>query len=348
MDRANSNLYLKFSSRLGAVLCGLVAVSAPAFAAVPQDLGGTVKVDGSSTVHPITAAIAENFREVAPNVRITVGISGTGGGFKKFCAGETDLSNASRPIKSSERELCAKNGIEFLELPVAYDALTVVVNPKNTWATSLTVAELKAMWSPEAEEKITNWNQIRSSFPNKPLRLFGAGVDSGTFDYFTEAIMGKEDASRGDYSSSENDNILVQGVATDENALGFFGLAYFEQNQGKVKAVKIDDQNESNGKGAVSPSPATVVDGSYQPLSRPLFIYVRKDSVTRPEVASFMDFYLKSDGDATRRVGYVPLDEKVSAIAKARFAALTTGSVFENVTQHAGVNLVELYGKSKS
>lgn len=323
-----------------------VATAGNALAAVPENLGGTIKVDGSSTVHPITAAVAENFREVAPNVRVTVGIAGTGGGFKKFCAGETDLSNASRPIKASERELCAKNGVQFLELPVAYDALTVVVNPKNTWASSLTVAELKRIWEPEAEDTITNWNQVRPTFPNRPLRLFGPGPDSGTFDYFTEAIMGKEDLSRGDYSSSENDNILVQGVATDESALGFFGVAYYEQNAKKLKAISIDDENDANGKGAVTPTSENVLNGTYQPLARPLFIYVRKDSLARPEMASFIDFLLKGEEETTRRVGYIPLSKELQQVARSRFESQKTGSIFESVTQHAGINLLELYKAS--
>src|SRR6187455_1783152 len=231
-----------------------------------------VQVDGSSTVFPITEAVAEEFQKAKKNkVKVTVGIAGTGGGFKKFCRGETDVSDASRPILKAEMDECKKNGIEYMELPVAYDALTVVVNPKNTFIKSLTVAELKKIWEPGAQGKITHWKQVNPAWPNAPLKLFGAGSDSGTFDYFTEAICGKAKASRGDFTASEDDNVLVQGISGDKNALGYFGYAYYAENKDKLKAVPIVNPKTSK---PVGPGPATVVDGSYQPLSRPIFIYV--------------------------------------------------------------------------
>lgn len=316
-------------------------------AAVPEKLSGNIKIDGSSTVYPITEAVAEEFGRTNSAVKVTVGISGTGGGFKKFLAGETDISNASRPIKPSEAEQAAKNNIDYIELPVAYDALTVVVNPKNTWATSITVAELKKIWAPESQGKIMRWNQVRSTWPDRPLKLFGAGVDSGTFDYFTEAIVGKEDASRGDYTSSEDDNVLVRGVAGDENALGFFGLAYFEENKSTLKALPIDDGNDSNGKGAIMPTAENVISGSYQPLSRPLFIYVRKDAAQRPEVREFVNFYLKNSPAMATEVGYVALPQNIATLASSRFDKLVTGSVFATGTQ-VGASLEKLLELEKA
>jgi phosphate transport system substrate-binding protein len=268
-----------------------------------------VQIDGSSTVFPVTEAMAEEFQKANPGVKVTVGISGTGGGFKKFCRGEIDISDASRPIKSQEAEDCKKNNIEFIELPVALDALAVLVNPKNDWVDTLTVEELKKIWEPEAQGKIMNWKQVRDSFPDKPLHLFGAGVDSGTYDYFTAAIVGKEHSSRGDFTASEDDNVLVEGISGDVNALGFFGLAYYHENQNKLKAVPIKPNKDAP---AVSPSVGAAKDGSYQPLSRPIFIYVNKKSVeTKPEVAKFVEFYMdpKNASELVAEVGYVPLPE---------------------------------------
>lgn len=312
------------------------------FAAVPENLSGTIKVDGSSTVYPITEAVAEDFGRMHPNVKVTVGISGTGGGFKKFLNGETDITNASRPIKAAEQEVAAKNGISYIELPVAYDALTVAVHPKNNWLKSITVAELKKMWEPEAQGKVTRWKDVNASWPDKPIKLFGAGVDSGTYDYFTEAIVGKEDASRGDFTSSEDDNVLVQGVSSDENALGFFGLAYYLENKDKLRAVPVD-----NGKGAIEPSPENVISGVYQPLSRPLFIYVRKEAAGRPEVHSFVQFYLKNAPTLTSEVGYVPLVSKVYDLASQRFANGTVGSMFGAHGSQVGLTLESLLQKSE-
>ena len=262
-------------------LLGLVGIAPPAAKAQ------VIQIDGSSTVFPITEAVAEEFQKSKKGkIKVTVGIAGTGGGFKKFCRAETDISDASRPILKSEIEDCKKSGVQFIELPIAYDALTVIINPKNDWVKSLTVADLKKMWEPAAQGKVTTWNQIRSEWPNSPLKLFGPGADSGTFDYFTEAIVGKAKSSRGDFTASEDDNVLVQGVANDRNALGYFGFAYYIENQNKLKAVPIE-----TGKGAVAPSAKTVEDGSYQPLSRPIFIYISKKSLdSKPEVKEFVDF----------------------------------------------------------
>jgi phosphate transport system substrate-binding protein len=276
-----------------------------------------VQVDGSSTVFPVTEAVAEEFQKAKKGkVKVTVGIAGTGGGFKKFCRGETDISNASRPILKQEMEACKGAGVEYIELPIAFDALTVIVNPKNNWSASMTVAELKKIWEPAAQGKITNWNQVRDNWPNAPLKLFGAGADSGTFDYFTEAITGKAKSSRGDFTASEDDNVLVQGVANDANALGFFGYAYYSENSKKLKAVAID-----NGKGPVGPSEKTVLDGSYQPLSRPIYIYVSKKALEKPEVREFAEFYLKNAPKLVKEVKYVPLPDKVYAVGVARHSA---------------------------
>lgn len=300
------------------------STAAPTAAAVR--LTGTVEIDGSSTVFPITEAVAEEFQKANKEVKVTVGISGTGGGFKRFCAGETDISDASRPIKSgegSEAATCAANNIEFIELPVAYDGLSVVVHPQNDWAKCMTVAELKKLWEPAAEGKITRWNQIRPEWPDQPIRLFGAGTDSGTFDYFTEAIVGKEDASRGDYTASEDDNILVTGVSGDKYALGYFGLAYLIENQGKLKGVAID-----GGKGCVEPTIANVENGTYAPLSRPLFIYVKKASVSKPQVKAFVDFYLKNAGKLASEVGYVKFPDSFYTKITSIWTSGTTGSLF--------------------
>jgi phosphate transport system substrate-binding protein len=270
-----------------------------------------VKVDGSSTVYPVTEAVAEDFQKSKKNsIRVTVGISGTGGGFKKFCRGEIDISNASRPILKKEMDDCKAAGIEYIELPVAYDALTVVVNPKNDWIKSMTVAELKTIWEPGAQGKITSWRQVNPAWPDRPLKLFGAGADSGTFDYFTEAINGKSKASRGDFTASEDDNVLVQGVTRDTGALGFFGFAYYEENHDKLKAVPII---EKEGKPAVSPSSKTVIDGTYQPLARPIFIYVNAKSADKPEVKEFVEYYMKHGEKLAKEVKYVPLPAKAYA-----------------------------------
>jgi phosphate transport system substrate-binding protein len=291
-------------------------------------LKGDIIIDGSSTVYPVTAAAAEEFRRYAKDVRTSVGISGTGGGFKKFCAGETDIQDASRPISTTEVMECQAKNIEYIEVPVAFDGLAVVVSPKNSFVTCLTKAELKKIWEPEAQGKITNWRQVRDSFPDKPLKLFGPGTDSGTFDYFTQAINGTEKASRGDFQASEDDNVLVQGVSNDDGALGYFGYAYVVENQGKVKAVQVDDKGDGK---CVSPSVDTVKNGTYQPLSRPIFMYVKKTSFEKPEIKGFVNFYLSKSFTPliqTREVGYISLDDKFYEAIIKRFNAGTVGTLF--------------------
>lgn len=277
-------------------------------------LQGEVKIDGSSTVYPITEAVAEEFKAEHKDVRVTVGLSGTGGGFKKFSRGETDINNASRSIKQSEIEACKANNIDYIELSVAYDGLAVVVHPENTWTKDITVDELKRLWEPEAQGNIKRWNQIRPEWPDEEIHLFGAGVESGTYDYFTEAIVGESHKSRGDYTASEDDNVLVQGVSTDKYALGFFGLAYFEENQDKLKLVPVD-----GGNGPVTPSLETVKNKTYTPLSRPLFIYVNSEAVKRPEVQTFVNFYIENAGALATEVGYIPLTDEEYEQEKAKF-----------------------------
>ena len=291
-----------------------------------------ITADGSSTVYPVTEAVAEEFQKVNAGTQVTVGRSGTGGGFQKFCRNETVISNASRPIAAAEVEACEKSGIEYIELPVAYDGMAVVVNPKNTWTTSMTVAELNKLWSPDAQGKVLRWNQVRASWPNQEIHLFGAGVDSGTFDYFTEVINGKPKVSRGDYTSSEDDNVLVQGVAGDQSALGYMGLAYFEENKDKLKLVAIDDENPANGEGPIMPSEETVRNGTYRPLSRPIFIYVNTAALSRPEVVKFVEYYVTSASPLVSEVGYVPLTDSEQNLVQARFAAKTTGTMFDSST----------------
>lgn len=317
-----------------AMLGGMLVAPHAVFAATP-----TVAVDGSSTVYPITEAVAEDFQKSKKNkVQVTVGISGTGGGFKKFCRGETDLSDASRPILQQEMKLCAENGIKYIELPVAFDALTVVINPKNTWAEKMTVAELKKMWEPAAQGKITRWNQINPAWPDAPLKLFGPGADSGTFDYFTEAIVEKAKSSRGDFTASEDDNVLVQGVSRDENALGYFGFAYYHENAGKLKAVAII---EKDGKPAVLPSLDTVMKGTYQPLARPLFIYVSNKAIEKAEVREFVEYYIKNAATLGKEVGYVPLGKADYALAMKNFNKRKTGTGFGGIPE-VGVEMKDL------
>lgn len=301
-----------------------------------------VEVDGSSTVYPITEAVAEEFQKENRKLRVTVGISGTGGGFKKFGRGETDVTNASRPIKPTEVELCKKNGIEYIELPVAFDGLAVTVNPQNDWVDYMTVAELKKLWEPEAQGKILNWNQIRPEWPNKKISLVGPGADSGSYDYFTKAVAGKEGASRGDFVASENDNVLVQAVARDQYALGVFGLAYYEENRDVLKLVPIDDENADNGDGPIIPTFETIKDATYQPLSRPIFIYVSKQSANRPEVEKFVEFYLKHAKTLTKEVAYIPLPDEAYQLTLERFQNRVTGSVFGGKGSTLGVSIDEV------
>lgn len=299
-----------------------------------------VSIDGSSTVYPVTEAVAEEFMLTRRGeVQVTVGVSGTGGGFKKFCRGETAISNASRPILDEELRACAESGVEFIELPVAFDALTVVVHPANTWAGELTVAQLRTMWAPESQGVVGNWNQIDPAFPDAPLKLFGAGADSGTFDYFTEAVNGKSKSSRGDFTASEDDNVLVTGVSQDVNALGFFGFAYYEENRDKLKAVNIKLDPDAP---AISPSPEHVMDGTYQPLSRPIFIYVNaKAAAERQEVRDFVEFYLTEAVALIEEVKYIPLPPRAYELAREKFRAGKTGTVFEGHSE-IGVSIEDL------
>jgi len=266
---------------------------------------GSISVDGSSTVYPITEAVAEEFRAVKPEIDVTIGVSGTGGGFQKFVRGETNISDASRPIKDKEAAAAKENNISYVELKVALDGLAVVINPENDWAKSFTVQELKKIWEPAAQGTVMKWNQVNPEWPNEEIHLYGPGVASGTFDYFTEVINGKSGSSRGDYTASEDDNLLVQGVAGDKFGLGFFGLAYFKENEDKLALASID-----GGNGPIIPTAETVNDGSYSPLSRPLFIYVNSSSVKNPEVVEFVRFYLKEAGKLSTDVGYFPLTDK--------------------------------------
>ena len=296
-----------------------------------------IQIDGSSTVFPITEAVAEEFQKAKKGaIKVTVGIAGTGGGFKKFCRGETDISDASRPILKQEMEACKGAGVQYIELPVAYDALTVMVNPKNDWVKTLTVPDLKKMWEPAAQGKVTNWNQVRTDWPNAPLKLFGPGADSGTFDYFTEAIVGKAKSSRGDFTASEDDNVLVQGIANDRNALGYFGFAYYIENQKKLKAAAIDA-----GKGPVLPSAKTVEDGTYQPLARPIFIYVSKKSLDKPEVKEFVEFYLKNGPALIKQVKYVALPPSAYTMGLDHVKKGKIGTVFGGEAE-VGVRIEDL------
>lgn len=289
-----------------------------------------VKVDGSSTVFPITQEIAKQFQAVSSNkAQIAVAISGTGGGFKKFCAGAIDINNASRPILSAEMEACNKNGVRYIELPIAFDALTVAVHPQNTWAKNITIAELKKIWSPSAQGKITRWKQVQTSWPDRPLKLYGADKDSGTFDYFTEAVVGKARASRSDYTASKDDDVLVQEVSKDPNALGYFGFAYYEANLNKLKAVAVN-----NNKEAVLPSRQTVEKAQYQPLSRPLFIYVNVEAAqTKPVVKNFVDFYIKKAPTSVSSVGYVPIPAEAYHLDYVHFNRGKVGTVFAGEAQ---------------
>ncbi len=337
---------MKLSNLLAVSLVAMLATSGTAFAQakkahkghegpVPQ---GAVSVDGSSTVFPISEAYAEEFQKKT-KTRVVVGLSGTGGGFKKFCRGETDVTGASRPITKAEVDLCAENKVEFIELPVAMDALANVIHPSNTWANCMTVAELKTMWEPAAQGKINNWKQINSAFPDKPLKLFGAGTDSGTYDYYTFAINGKEHSSRGDYTATEDDNITVNGVATDPNAIGYLGLAYYLENKAKLKHVAIKQPDGS----CVAPAVETAGNGSYQPLARPLFMYVKKAALDRKEVQAYADFMMDKANGTTlvKEVGYVPLPDQAFTLGKAKVAARKTGTFFAGGSK-VGVKIEDL------
>jgi phosphate transport system substrate-binding protein len=322
----------------------IVGAISVALSLAVQSVGaqGVIKIDGSSTVYPITEGIAEDFQKAKKNaIKVTVGISGTGGGFKKFCRGETDISNASRPILTKEMADCRAAGIEYFELPVAFDALTVVVNPKNSFLKEISIAELKAMWEPAAQGKVTRWNQVNPAWPDAPLKLFGAGADSGTFDYFTEAVTGKSKSSRGDFTASEDDNVLVQGVAQDANALAFFGYAYYAENTKRLRAVPIV---EKAGKAAVLPNETSVLNGSYQPLSRPIFIYINAKSLDKPEIKEFVAFYMKNVTKIAKEVKYVPLPPQAYEINLNHLTKGKKGTVFGGVAE-VGVTIEALLAR---
>ncbi len=331
------NTVISKSLQIAALVAATLSIST-AFAAEK-----VIKIDGSSTVYPITEAVAEEY-QIATKVKVTVGISGTGGGFKKFCRGETDVQNASRPILKKEMEACKEAGIQYIELPVAYDALTVVVNKKNDFVKSLTAEELKKMWEPSAQGKVKSWKQVNPAFPETPLKLFGAGSDSGTFDYFTEAIVGKAKSSRGDYTASEDDNVLVQGVQSDKGGLGYFGFAYFEENEDKLRAVPIVAKK---GAAAVMPTYESVKNGTYQPLARPLFIYVNATSAAlKPELKAFINFYLDNAPALVKEVKYIPLPANEYSAVNKHWKALKPGTGFDG-TPEVGVKIEELLARIK-
>ena len=300
-----------------------------------------IKIDGSSTVYPITEAVAEEFQK-SQKVKVTVGESGTGGGFKKFCRGETDISNASRPISQKEMDACKEAGIQYIELPIAFDAITVVVNGKNDWVKTLSVDELKKIWQPGSSVK--SWKQVNSAFPDKAIGLYGPGTASGTFDYFTEAINGKSKASRTDYTPSEDDNVLVQGVTGNVGGMAYFGLAYYEENKDKLKAVAV--AAKAGGQG-VLPSAATVMDGTYQPLSRPIFIYVNATAAAfKPEVKAFVNYYLENAPTLVKEVKYVPLTTEDYAAVKDHFKAMKPGTGFGGKNE-VGIKVKDLINRIK-
>ena len=317
---------------LATVLASL-SITSGAAAAEPAQ----IRIDGSSTVFPITEAMAEEFAKVRPDVRVTVGISGTGGGFKRFASGETDISDASRPIKQKEIDGALAGGVAFVEIPVAYDGISVVVNPKNTWVDHLTKDDLKKLWEPSS--KVKTWADLRAGWPARTIKLYGPGTDSGTFDYFTEEIVGTARSSRSDYQASEDDNTLVQGVSGDVNALGYFGFAYYEENAERLKLVPID-----SGRGPVAPSIATIKDGTYSPLSRPLFLYVRKTG--RPEIKQFVEFYLDNAPELVAEVGYVPLAPALYAAGRKRLDTMRVGSEYAGERAAARLTLEQRYASN--
>lgn len=317
-----------------------VLTSAFLFMGGPVFAQATIKIDGSSTVFPIIEAVAEEFQALKKGqTRVTVGIAGTGGGFKKFCRGEIDISNASRPILKEEMDACKTAGISYIELPIAFDALTLAVHPQNTWVKDMTLADLKKIWAPEAQGKIMKWKDVRPEWPDLPLKLYGAGADSGTFDYFTEAVNGKAKSIRADYTPSEDDNVLVQGIENDKGALGFIPYAYYAPHASRMKALGID-----GGKGVVLPSEKTVIDGSYAPMSRPLFIYVKASETKRPEIKEFVEFFLTKGEPLIQEVKYVPLPKSAYTTSLARFTAGETGTGFGG-TPEVGLSIAQILAK---
>jgi phosphate transport system substrate-binding protein len=316
------NLVEVIAFTLLVMLVGIVGIASVAAA---EATGTAIKIDGSSTLYPITEAVAESFQASKKGaIKVTVDISGTGGGFAKFCRGELDIANASRPIQKKEINACNKAGVQYVELPVAFDALTVVVNPKNDWANTMTVEQLKRIWEPAAQGKITRWSQVNRAWPDKMLKLYAPGPASGSYDYFTQAIVGEARSSRSDFTASEDHNVLVQDVANDKDALGFFGFSYYMENQGKIKAVAID-----NGAGGVLPSAETIEDGTYQPLSRPIFIYVNIKAAEKPEVREFVTYYMKNASVLVKSVQYFPLPPRAYAANMEFLKTKRVGTVFD-------------------
>lgn len=346
-------MVLSPASRLGWSLGSLVLVLAACGGGSSSSNGAAstsptlVTLDGSSTVFPISEAVAEEFQKANPGVRVTVGISGTGGGFQRFCRAETDISDASRPITKTEIDACAKAGVEYVELPVAYDGIAIAVNPKAAWIDHITTAELKTIWAPDAQGKVTKWSQVRPGWPDREFHLFGAGVDSGTYDYFTEVVNGKAKASRGDFTASEDDNVLVQGIANDESSIGFVPYAYYEGNREKLKLVPVDDGKPDNGAGPITPSAETIRTGTYQPFARPIFIYVSKKAAERPEVQKFVAYYLGHAEALVKEVGYVGLGDAAYKFVDVRFTKRVTGSLFAGSSQ-VGLTIEQLLAKEHS
>jgi phosphate transport system substrate-binding protein len=310
-------------------------------AAPAEKAAQPIAIDGSSTVFPISEAMAEEFAKKG-GTRVTVAASGTGGGFKKLCAKEIAIAGASRPIKPTEVEACKANSVDYIELPIAFDGIAVLVNPENKWVDKMTVEELKKLWAPEAQGKVKTWADVRKGWPKEEIHLFGAGVDSGTYDYFTKAIVGEEHKSRGDYTSSEDDNVLVKGISTDKLALGFFGFAYYEENKAALKLVPIDDGDKSNGEGAIAPSKETIEKATYQPLSRPIFIYVNRGEADRKEVQDFVKYYVGEGTKLVDEVGYIALPASTYKLVQERFEKRTTGSVFAGAGSKIGVTVGDL------
>jgi phosphate transport system substrate-binding protein len=317
------------------IILAVLALAAAAYVFISRNeasaaSAAVISIDGSSTVFPITEAVAEEFQKGNKGIQATVGIAGTGGGMKKFVRGEIDICDASRPINPAEVTQAKGAGIGFYELPIAFDGVTIVVNKQNTWCRSMSVVELKKLWAPEAKGKVMKWSDIRPGWPAKPIHLYGPGTDSGTFEFFTEAIVGKKLSCRPDFTASEDDNVLVQGVARDQYALGYFGMAYYEENTDKLKAVLVDDGNDENGVGPIGPNTKTVSNNTYAPLSRPLFIYVSTKAAKSADVVKFVDFYLANAKQLSAEVGYVALSDKLYNAVKKRWANRTTGSMYED------------------
>jgi phosphate transport system substrate-binding protein len=306
-----------------------------------------IRVDGSSTVFVVSEAVAEEFQKSNPGLRMTVGTSGTGGGFQKFCRGESDINDASRPISQAEMTACNSAGITYYELPIAYDGIAIVTSSKATWIDDITVDELRTLWAPDAQGKVMKWNQVRSNWPDREIHLYGAGVDSGTYDYFTEAVVGKAQASRGDFTSSEDDNVLVQGVAGDELALGFIPFAYFDENQSRLKLIPVDNKKADDGNGPIAPSIESIRTGRYQPLARPLFIYVSEKALARPEIQRFVDFYLANVAKLAEEVGYIQLGDKAYELVTAHYEARNPGTVFGEGGAQVGMTIEQLLAQER-